>query len=816
MLAKSPGFTAVAVLTLALGIGLNTSIFSIVNAVLFRPLPVREPERLAGVYNLEPREFITHTPMAYPDYRDLRDRAQSFEGVLAYSLTPLALERGDESEFVFGEAVSGNYFTTLGVRPALGRLLLPEDDVHRGAHPVAVLSHGAWQRRFGGDSGIVGREIRLNGHTFTVLGVATPEFTGLLRGIAPELWVPMAMHPTLHAPTTVTVEDQTAKDVPALDHRGRRWVWVMARLKSGVTLAQADAEARSIGRRLAEEYPQTNRERSVGLLAANDVKVLPGVDKVLYGASFVLLGAVGMVLLVASANVANMLLARATGRRKEIAVRLALGASRWRLVRQLLTESLLLSLAGGGAGLLLAAWSNAALNSLRLPLPVQIALGLALDGRVLVFTTLVAAATAVLFGLAPAMQTARTDLVAALKEEGTRAAGTRAKRRVQNAFIVAQVAVSLVLLICAGLSVRSMQNAHRIDPGFEPRGIILQSFQPALRGYSQPQIENYFRTLTERIRALPGVESVALASHVPLSFEVRTERAAAEGQDAGPERDWPEVDSSQVGPGYFATMRIPILRGREFAERDTPASPRVAIGNEALARRFWPGQDAIGKRVRMEQNGPYFEIVGVARNGKYRTLGEEPRPFLYLALLQDHPKGPEVLVRTAGDPAPLIAAVRREARQLDEKVPVVGVRTLEDAISVSLLLPRGGATLFGLFGLLGLALACVGLYGVLAYVVSQRTHEIGLRVALGAQAGDILRLVVGQGARLTLAGMALGFAGAAAATRVLQGILYGISPTDGLTFAGVGGVLLGVALVACWIPARRATRVDPMVALRYE
>ena len=816
MLAKNRGFTIVAVLTLALGIGLNAAIFSVVNAVLFRPLPVQAPEQLAGVYNLEPHEFISHTPMAYPDYRDLSDSARSFDGLMGYALTPLALERGDESEFVFGETVTGNYFTTLGVKPHLGRLFTQDDDLQRGAHPVAVLSYTAWQRRFGGDADIVGREIRLNGHAFTVVGVAELKFAGLLRGIAPELWVPMAMRTALHAPPTVNVEDKTVQGLDILDNRGRRWMWVMGRLKPGVSVAQADAEVKSIGKRLAEVHPDTNKERVVGLLPASDVKILPGVDKVLYGTSFVLMGVVGLVLLVASANVANMLLARATARRKEMALRLALGGSRGRLVRQLLTESLLLALLGGAAGLLLAEWSNEALNGLQLPLPIQLALDLTVDMRVLAFTTLLATLTAVLFGLAPALQATRTDLVVALKEEGSRAGGARSKRRLQNALVVAQVAISLVLLIGAGLSLRSLQNAHRINPGFETRGMVVGSFQPALRGYSTPQIGNFYRTLSERIRALPGVEAVALTSHVPLSFEIRTETAAPEGQDVGPDRDWPEVDAAHVGPGYFAAMRIPILRGRDFTEQDNAKAPCVVIANESLARKFWGAADSLGKRLRIGSNDPYCAVVGVARDGKYRTLGEAPRPFAYFALFQDDLKSAEVLVRATGPTAPLVGLVRREARLLDEKVPVVGVRTLEEVISVSLLLPRGGATLFGLFGVLGLTLACVGLYGVLAYLVSQRAHEIGIRVALGAQRGDVMKLVLGQGLRLTLVGVGLGLAGAVGMTSAMAAILYGVGATDVLTFAGVSVVLVGVALLACYIPARRATRIDPMVALRYE
>lgn len=814
-LAKSSGFTAIAVVTLALGIGLNTAIFSVVNAVLFKPLPVRASEQLVGVYNTEPSEFISHVPMAYPDYRDLRDSARSFDGLFGYSLIPLALDQGDQSELVFAEIVTGNYFSTLGVNAINGRTLLPDDDLATGAHPLAVLSYATWQRRFGGDLGIAGRTIRLNGNTFTVLGVAPPEFHGLLRGISPELWVPMMMHGTLHARGTVNVEEGTS-DAETLENRGRRWMWVMGRLRPGVTLAQAQAEAQSVSARLAEEYPATNRERKVGLLRTSDVKILPGLDKVLYGTSFVLMGIVGLVLLVASANVANMLLARANARRKEIAVRLALGATRARLVAQLLTEGLLLSFLGGGVGLLLAAWSNESLNHIQLPLPVDIALGLTLDYRVLAFTIVVAALTAVVFGLAPALQATRADLVSTLKEESGTTAGGGSKRRLQRLLVVAQVAISLVLLTFAGLSVRSMRNAHRVHPGFDANGVIVGAFAPALRGYTRPQVEEFYRTLGERVRALPGVESVALTTHVPLSFEIRTETVAPEGRDTGRDRDWPETDSSSVGPGYFTVMRIPILRGRAFLEQDRQGAPLVAVINDTLARRFWPHQEAVGQRLRFEADGPYYQVVGVARDGKYRTLGEEPRAFVYRALFQNYSRSPRMLVRVAGDPRSLISEVRREVRQLDEKVPVTGLQTLEEVTSVSLLLPRAGATLFGLFGVLALVLASVGLYGVIAYLVGQRTREIGIRVALGASRADILRLVLSQGLKLLLVGTALGLAGALALTRVLSYVLYGVSPTDPATFVGVTGLLALVMLLACVLPARRATRVDPMIALRYE
>ncbi|HEX9759719.1 MAG TPA: ABC transporter permease [Candidatus Acidoferrales bacterium] len=821
MMGKSPGFTAVAVITLALGIGLNTALFSVVNAVLFKPLPAERPDELATVWNTSPNEFVSHQPMAYPDYADLRDASQSFSAISAYAMVPLALESDGESHMVIGQVATGNFFQMLGVRTALGRTFLPEEDVTRGTHPVVVLSHAAWQRRFGGSPGVLNSTIRLNGNAFTVVGVAEPKFTGLIRGFTPEVWLPMALMSTLRSTVGINIEEgETPPSTPApddrLDNRRARWLWVMGRLKPGVTVAQADAEMRTLGERLKEQYPDSNRDRPVSVLPASDVKFLPGIDTVLYGASFVLLGVVGLVLLIASANVANMLLARATSRRREVAVRLAMGASRGRLVGQLLTESALLAVAGGGVGLLLALWSNAALNGVELPLPVQLNLGLALDLRVLFYTLGVALLTTLAFGLVPALQASRADLVGALKEDTSGSGGSRGKRRLSNALVVVQVALSLVLLIGAGLSVRSSLNAQRIDPGFDADGVITASLWLDLAGYDVPRAEEFYRRLTERLGALPGVESVATASQVPLSFEISIEGVAAEGAEPAERRDWPQVDAAEVDSAYFQTMRIPILRGRAFNERDTREAARVVVINETFATRFWPGQDPLGKRVRYEGEQILREVVGVARDGKYRTLGEESRPFIYQPVTQVDARSRTVLVRVAGDPGPVMAALRNEVRQLDETIPVTGLQPLVETISATLLLPRIGASLFGLFGVLGLVLASVGLYGVIAFTVSQRTHEIGIRMALGAQRGDILRLVIRQGLVLTLIGLVIGVAASLGATQAIAVILYGISPTDVWTFGGVSLLLVAVAVLACWIPARRAARTDPMVALRYE
>jgi len=818
MLVKNPGFTIAAVLTMAIGIGLNSAVFSVVNAVLFRPLPVEAPEELVNVYTVTPNEFLSHLPWAYPDFEDLRAQNASFSDVMAYSFTPVALEHAGESELIFAETVTGNYFDALGVRPVVGRAFTADDDRRGEARQVAVLSHASWQRRFGGDPGVVGADVRLNGRVFTVLGVAPEGFNGLMRGLAPELWLPFENIRSFDlALAGVNIQDDDAgPQLNRLDDRARRWHWVSARLAPGVTPEQAAAEVATLGVRLAQEYPDSNEDRAFTALPASSVRVMPGVDQVLYTASFVVMGLVALVLLIACANLANMLLARTLSRRKEIATRLALGASRGRIARQLLVEGLALALLGGALGLALALASNKALGVLELPLPVQLVLDLAVDVRVVAFTFAMAALTAVVFGMAPAREATRADLAAALHEDARGSIGSVGRRRLRNALVVAQVALSLLLLICAGLSVRSARNAHSIDPGFNPAGVATAQFSPSLQGYDRARTEDFYRRLAERLEGQPGVRSVSYAASLPLTFEIRIEGVAAEGKDAAPTEEWPVVDVGDVAPGYFETLGIPVLRGRGFSEHDTADAPGVAVVNETLAARFWPGEEALGKRLRVDGEEPYFEVVGVARDGKYRTLGEDPRPYLYRPVAQNFSDRQIVLVRGEGDARALLPSIRQAVRELDDKMAMTGLEPLEQAMSSSLLLPRFGATLFGLFGVIGLLLAAVGLYGVMAYAVSQRTHEIGVRVAMGARRVDVLGMVVRQGLKLTAAGVVLGVAGAAVVTRSLESVLYGVSATDAVTFAGVSLFLVAVALASCYVPARRASRVDPVVALRSE
>ena len=827
MLLKAPGFTAVAVVSLALGIGANAAIFSFVNAVLLKPPPVAEPGRL--VYVFGGTRADPYSVSSYPDYVDYRDRNEVFTGLAAYAGITVSLGGGEQPEMISGLIVTGNYFDVLGVRARVGRTFLPEEDKTPGTHPVLVIGHALWQSRFAGDPNVIGRKLLLNGQPFTVVGVAPAGFNGVEMGRTNEIYVPMAMQ-ALVRPPRGGYSGEMNPDL--LSKRGPRWLAMVGRLKPGVSPEQAQAALSTIAAQLAQAYKETNENQAatVSPLSEGD----PTERGTLLSVARLLLAVVGLVLLIACANVANLLLARAAARRKEISIRLALGAGRRRLVKQLLTESVLLALLGGAAGLLLAVWLVGAAQAY--PPPANLfdaAFDFSLDRRVFAFTLLLSVATGVLFGLAPALQSSKPDLVAALKDEaallpGQGGAGAR-RFSLRNLLVVAQVALSLVLLISAGLFLRSLQQARRIDPGFDPERVLSVPLNVNLLRYTKAQGQEFYRQVLERVRAIPGVQSATLTRTPPLSGASRqTSVTVAGGEPTERQRSSESAGgaaevaenatlASSVGPDYFQTLRIPLLRGRDFTAQDREGAPGVVIVNETFAARYFPGRDPLGQRISFGgAKGPWMEVVGLARDGKYVTLGEAPAPFVYQPLAQRHETGMTLLVRTGGDPAGYAPAVRREVQALEPNLPVTNSRPMTELLAMSLYPARMGALLLGGFGLLALLLASVGLYGVMSYSVSRRTREIGIRMALGAERRDVLRLVLREGMTLVAAGLALGLVAAFSATRLLAGFLYGVSTTDPSAFVAVAALLALVALAASLVPALRAARVDPLEALRYE
>jgi putative ABC transport system permease protein len=795
---KNPGFTAVAVVALALGIGANSAIFSVVNAVLLRPLPYKDPDRLVMVWEENSKSGYPKDTPAAANFVDWRDQNQVFEGMAAVAEQDFNLTGSGEPVRLTGRRVSAELFPLLGVAPHAGRTFGPEED-RPGAGKVVVLSHGLWQRRFGADRTLIGRTLNLNGEPHTVVGVMPAHFRFPTR--SDELWVPIAFTP-----------EQAA-------NRGRHYLEVVARLKQGVTVERAQAEMSTIAARLQQQHPEQN----TGLGAA-----VEPMHEHLVGdirpALLVLLGAVGFVLLVACANVANLLLARAATRQKEIAVRTALGASRLRLIRQFLTESVLLAALGGVLGLLLAVWGVSLLGAF-VPDDISQVKDIGVDARVLGFTLVVSLLTGLVFGLAPATQASNFNLNETLKEGGRDSSSGSRGKRIRGLLVVTEVAVSLVLLIGAGLLINSFLRLRSVDPGFKVDNLLTMSVVLPRERY--PNFErrtSFYTDLLARVQSLPGVRSAAVTSWIPL--------AATQGDSIGVSAEGhpdplpgqgkrPSVATRVVSPQYFRTMGIQLLGGREFEEgRDRTDSPVVVLVSEAFARRFWPNESAVGKRVNPgDPNDPadWYEVVGVVRDVRQFELAAEPKPQMYFTYTQAGVFLPRhLVVSTDADPLAVAGAVRSAVWEVDREQPVSDISTMREVLSESLARERFSMMLLGVFAALALLLAAVGLYGVMSYTVAQRTREIGLRMALGAQRGDVLRLVVGQGLKLVLAGVALGLVAAVALTRLMKSLLYGVSATDPATLVTISLVLVAVAVVASYIPARRATRVDPLTALRYE
>ncbi len=795
MIVKAPGFTVLAMLALALGICANTTIFSLINGVALRPLTgVKDPERLVAVYTSDYSSGL-YGSSSYPDYVDFRDQSDVFENLAAAEQTVSNATGETEAERLRGEVVTTNYFDVLGVKAQLGRTLQPSDD------QSVVINDSLWQRRFNADPAVVGQTLKLNGKPYTIVGVTDRSFHGLKIGLPFEFWLPA-----------------TASSDLATSGRGDRSLELIGRLKPGVTIEQAQTQLTTIAGRLAQAYPETNlgtlarpnEPRPVTVL--RESRVEPAAQVGVWRVSLLLFAVVGLVLLIACANVANLLLARASARRREIAVRLAVGASRARLVRQLLTESLLLALLGGAAGLLATLWTARMLPRF-FPENETKGLDLSLDWRVLVFTLGVTLLTGLLFGLAPALQASRENLVPALKDESPH--GRRLRRLgLRDALVISQLALSLVLLIGAALFVRSLQRAVSFDPGFTAQNLLIASMETRGATLNKQQGQAFYQQTVERVGALPGVQAVSLVRIAPISGGGQRRGVKLEGYQPQANEDT-ELNTNVIGLNYFNTMGIPLVAGRDFNAQDREGSVPVVIVNEELARRYFGG-NAVGKRLRLGSQAPFSEIVGVVRTTSYRNLREQPLPFIYIPLAQEYQSGMTLMVRTAGDPTALVGPLRSEMRALNKDVTVFSVQTMTQRIGAQLAADRMIAVLLSIFGSGALLLAAIGIYGVMGYSVAQRTHEIGIRMALGAEQQDILKLIVGQGMVLVAIGAGIGLALALAATRVLKSLLFGISATDPLTFTVVLLVLVGVALLACYLPARRATKVDPLEALRYE
>ncbi|HEU0175927.1 MAG TPA: ABC transporter permease [Blastocatellia bacterium] len=796
MLLKKPGFTLIAVITLTLGIGANTAIFSVVNAVVLRPLPYRDPDRLVYVYRMQPP--VERSPVSIPAFLDFAAQQQVFESFAAHFGETFNLTDIDEAERVIGRRVTANFFALFGVSPARGRFFLPADDNADSAR-VAVISEGLWRRRFGGDDRVVGQTIKLNGEAHTVVGVAPPHFQFPRRV---EIWTP-------------------ARLVGRGGDRTSNFLMMIGRLKDGVPKDQAQAQMNQIAAALARQYSSHNK---LSILIS---PMLEEQVRDIRTALWVLLGAVGFVLLIACANVANLLLARASARRKELAVRTALGASRFRIVRQLLTESVLLALLGGASGILLASWGVDLLVATA-PANLPRVSEARIDMWALGFTLLISLMTGFVFGLAPAWQSSKAGLNEVLKE-GARGAGVSLSQAwLRRALVIAEIALSLVLLVGASLLIGSLKRLAQVNPGFETNNLLTADINyPRRPASAYPKGEDgdrqrlqergdFLRAIEQKVAALPGVQSVGVINDLPVTGDSAS--AGSFRIEGDPNVNWandPQAEWKSVTPNYFNAIGIPLLKGRAFGERDTSQSPATILINETLARRFFPGDDPIGKRL-IAFNSPR-EVVGVVGDARQGALNLPPSPEIYFPNMQ-RAFGQQVslVVRTSVDPASLSEAVRRAAQSVNPDAPVFRVRTMREVIAGSIAQERFNTTLMALFAVVAMLLAAIGLYGVMAFSVTQRTLEIGIRVALGAQSADVLRLVIRQGLRLVTLGVALGLMAALALTRLMKNLLFEVSATDPMTFAGVAALLALVALVACWIPARRATKVDPMIALRCE
>jgi len=805
MLMKKPGFTLIAVITLALGIGANTAIFSVVNAYLFKPLPVREPGRLVVLASKDQRSESPHGT-SYLNYTDIRNQREVFADVIAYVPDIVSLNVDGEAERGMIELVSGDYFAMLGVEAAHGRVFAPDEGRTIGSSPVIALSYGYWQRRFGGAVSAIGKTMKVNNQPFTIIGVAPESFPGTEPILTVNAYAPLMMKAQLH---------QNQQDT--FTQRGLDGFRVMGRLAPGMSLAQAGAAMETLARDIARQYPEDFKELSFLVVPETKARPWIGASAFIHRMAAILMTLVGLILLIACANVSNLTLSRAAMRKKEMAIRGALGASRFRLIRLLLSESALLGLLSGVAGAVIALWATNLLSSVRMATDNPVKFDARPDWRVFLFLLGAALGAGVIAGLVPAFRSSRFNLGPSLKEGGRESSSGGGSHRLRNGLVVSQVAASLLLLVCAGLFLRSLQAARRIDLGFRRDNVLMFSVDTELQSYDRRRGQQFYKQLLDRLKELPRVRSAGLGTHIPLVGWVPTTEVFLPDRGQSAKEDSVSILANRVSADYFETLNIPVLKGRAFTARDDETAPRVTVINETMAGAYWPGQNAIGRQIRLNRGGPPLEIVGVVKNSKYGSIGEEPRPRIYLPFAQNYKSASILFLRTEGDPAAVTAAARQVVSALDQDMPVYDLKTMNTHLNgIALLFVRAGAALVGVFGLLGLLLAVVGLYGVISHSVGQRTHEIGIRMALGAQAGDMLRMALRQGMILTLIGLAAGLAAAFAVTRVMSSLLYGVTATDPLTFFLISLLLASVALLACYLPARRATKVDPIEALRQE
>jgi len=805
-LIKTPAFTVAAVVSLAIGIGANTTIFTLLNTLFLNPLPVARPSELVAVFTVASRnatQFGNLLPLSYPNLEDFRVRNAVLTDLAGYSPPlPLSLTTGQEPQRVFAQLVTGNYFDVLGVRPAAGRFFTPDEDRTPGTHPVAVIGYGLWQRRFGARADAIGLAISLNRRAFTIVGVAPEGFKGVTSMFGPDLWLPAMMSAQL----------QPRQSGSWLDERAAVVFNTAGRLKPGVTVAQADANLKTIARALEQEYPEPNSGRNVTVTPLTEATIFPGMRGVLMLAGGVLMAIVGLVLLIACSNVAHLLLARAAARRQEIAMRIALGATRLRLMRQLVTESVVLGTAGGALGFVLGIWGRDLLWSARPAVVANNFVELKIDRHVLVFTIILSVVTSVVFGIMPALRASRTDLTAALKFEPLFAAGRR-RLSLTHALVVGQVALSLVSLIVAALFLRSLQRAHTVDLGYETGSVAVVSANLAQGGYDEVRGRQFARDVRDRIALVPGISAVSWSTNLPL-WANQYRRITIEGREPAKQADAPLAVVVTVDLDYFNVLGLGVRRGRDFTDADRDASMPVAIVNEWMAERYWPNQDPIGRTFRFDTETVTRHIVGVVKTIKYQTLGETPQPAVYLPLRQNYADGLVIYVRTTGRPSQAIGTVQREIRAMDAQVPLENAASVDEVIEQSLWMMRIAAGLLAVFGALALALASVGLYGLVAYSANQRRRELGVRMALGATRGDVLRLVLRDGMALVMVGIAGGVGLSLLVSRALASLLLGVNGSDPVSVGGASALLASVAFIGGYLPARRASRLDPLISLR--